>query len=177
MSASLAQKMVEAWNSGDAENIGEMYIKDVQVLYRFCSQWCLWEAPRHTGPHTALYRGHDKQHHQKNDQAPPSPKAAFPRIPEQIGDWTQGGSRPQQSSEYRSSGARRGHGHSGCSSSRGRQLMDPAGLLPAMRAVALRLLRRGGLAGHSGTHGPVRGLRPRRYRLSVAAGPTRSSLR
>jgi hypothetical protein len=49
--------------------------------------------------------------------------------------------------------------------------------LPAMRAVALRLLRRGGLAGHSGTHGPVRGLRPRRYRLSVAAGPARSSLR
>ena len=55
---------------------------------------------------------------------------------------------------------------------RGSRLMGPAGLLPAMRAVALRLRRRGWTRRRIGVlTGPGRGLRPRRCRLSVAAGP------
>ena len=48
----------------------------------------VWEAPRQTGPHPALYHGHQNQHQQKDQQAPPGPEPAFPCIP---GDWTQGG--------------------------------------------------------------------------------------
>jgi hypothetical protein len=32
-----SQKMVEAWNSGNEEDIGEMYASDVEV----CSPWFL----------------------------------------------------------------------------------------------------------------------------------------
>jgi hypothetical protein len=60
----------------------------------------VWEAPRQTGPHAAVYRGHEKHNHQKNEQAPPGPEAAFPYIPEQTCDWTQGElPNPQESSE------------------------------------------------------------------------------
>jgi len=50
----------------------------------------IWKAPHPTGPHEAIYRGHDKRHHQKDDHAPPGPKAAFLHIPEQTRDWAQG---------------------------------------------------------------------------------------
>jgi UDP:flavonoid glycosyltransferase YjiC (YdhE family) len=50
----------------------------------------VWEAPGQTGPHPTLYHGHDKQHHQKNEQAPPRPDPAFLCVPKQICDWAQG---------------------------------------------------------------------------------------
>ena len=51
----------------------------------------IWQAPRQTGTDPALYEGHDKQHHQKDEQAPRRPQPAFLCIPEQISDWAQGG--------------------------------------------------------------------------------------
>ena len=55
---------------------------------------------------------------------------------------------------------------------RGSRLMDPAGLSPAIRALHEPLRGRGGLAGAMG-YSPVPDAtwRPRRCRLSVAAGP------
>ena len=49
----------------------------------------VWEAPLQSGLHAAVYHGHDKHNHLKDEQAPPRPEATFPCIPEQICNWAQ----------------------------------------------------------------------------------------